>query len=82
MVGTVADGDVVVPSGMRYVSDVAAGIVVAEVVGSDVAAFFGADSSSLAEARIQGTYMQQQQQPPKCIPATVECGSVKGRSGR
>ena len=37
VVGTVAAGDVVVPSGIRYVPAVAAGI--AEVVGSVVAAF-------------------------------------------
>ena len=42
VVGTVAAGDVVVPSGIRYVPAVAAGIVVAEVVGPAVAAFVDA----------------------------------------
>ena len=37
--GTADAGAVVVPSGIRYVPAVAAGIVVAEVVGSAVAAF-------------------------------------------
>ena len=42
VVGTVAAWEVVVPSGIRYVTAVAAGIAVAEVVGSVVAAFVGA----------------------------------------
>ena len=43
VVGTVVAGEVgLVPSGMHYVPAVAAGIAVAEVVGSVVAAFVGA----------------------------------------
>ena len=43
MVGTVVAGEVgPVPSGIQYVPAIAAGIAVAEVVGSVVAAFFGA----------------------------------------
>ena len=43
MVGTVAAGEMgLVPSGIHYVPAVAAGIAVAEVVGSVVAAFVGA----------------------------------------
>ena len=42
VVGTVAAGEVVVPSGIRYGPAVAVGIAVAEVVGSVVAAFVGA----------------------------------------
>ena len=43
MVGTVAAGEVgLVPSGIHYVPAVAAGIAVAEVVGSVVVAFVGA----------------------------------------
>ena len=42
MVGTVAAGEAVVPSGIRYVPAIAAGIAVDEVVGSVVAAFVGA----------------------------------------
>ena len=42
VVGTVAAGEVVVPSGIRYVPAVAAGIAVVEVVGSVVVAFVGA----------------------------------------
>ena len=43
MVGTVVAGEVgLVPYGIHYVPAVAAGIAVAEVVGSVVAAFVGA----------------------------------------
>ena len=43
VVGTVAAGEVgLVPSGIHYVPGVAAGIAVAEVVGSGVVAFVGA----------------------------------------
>ena len=42
VVGTVAAGEVVVTSGIGYVPAVAAGIAVAEVVSSVVAAFVGA----------------------------------------
>ena len=42
VVGTVAAGEVVVPSDIRYVPAVDDGIVVADVVGSVVAAFVGA----------------------------------------
>ena len=42
VVGTVAAGEAVVPSGIHYVPAVAAGIAVAEFVVSVVAAFVGA----------------------------------------